>query len=502
MKRILVDVTVNETRLAIIENEELVELYIERRNSQRSVGNIYKGRVTNVLPGMQAAFVDIGQEKNGFLYVGDAIPEKEKKAKFYDEGDVSITDIIKRGQEIIVQVTKEPIGSKGARLTRHITLPGRYLVLMPTTDYLGVSRKINSQSERERLRKEVEEIRPRNMGVIVRTVAENKSAYNFREDINFLLGLWHKIQDGQNLISSPSRIHRDFDLVARVTRDIFDKEFHEFIINDEEVYNSTLELVHLLSPHLKERVSLYTDSLELFERYGLLAQIERAISRKVWLSGGGYIVIDYTEALTVIDVNTGKYVGTSDLEDTIFRTNMEAVGEIAKQLRLRNIGGIIIIDFIDMTQKQYIDKVLQSLEEALQKDRTKTKILGMTSLGLVELTRKKVRQGLETIMKKKCDCCHGDGRVLRVDIILYEMEKEIKRISGHTNAEAIIFQVHPDIHQEILDSKIIIKELEDIYNIRVWILPARGLAYQDLLIKKMGKLDIIKETMQEISWKS
>lgn len=498
MNQIIVDVSINETRLALLESEELVEFYLERKNNKRIVGNIYKGRVTNVLPGMQAAFVDIGMEKNSFLYVKDAIPQEYQ----YDDSEkyknISIKDIVKEGQEIIVQVIKEPIGSKGARVTTHITLPGRYLVLMPCTDYLGVSRRITSEEERERLRKEVEEIKPQNMGIIVRTAAEAKSKEAFSDDIKFLLKLWQKIEKEKKLGFAPRMIYKDFDLVDKIIRDVFSKEIEEFIINDKEEYKNALELVELISPHLKEKVKLYTDDLEIFQYYNIESQIKNGISRRIWLKSGGYLVIDSTEALTVIDVNTGKYVGSIDLEDTVFKTNIEAATEIAKQLRLRDIGGIIIVDLIDMTNDKYVEKVLGVLEEALNKDRTKTKILGITSLGLVEITRKKVRQRLESLLQKKCPYCEGTGRVLNEDVILYRIEKEIKRIHSHTNAEAVIFQVHPEVLNELSNYTFVIKELEEAYSIKIWVLPKREAHYNDLIMKSMGRLEVIEKQAMEI----
>lgn len=499
MNQIIVDVTKNETRLAILESGELVELYIERKNNKRIVGNIYKGRVVNVLPGMQAAFVDIGLEKNSFLYVRDAIPQELHYDNHEDYSNLSIKDLVKEGQEIIVQVIKEPIGSKGARVTTHITLPGRYLVLMPYTDYLGVSRRIIDENERERLRKEVEEIKPQNMGVIVRTAAETKEKEAFNDDIRFLLKLWQRIEKDKKLGFAPRMIYKDFDLIDKITRDVYSKDIDEFIINDQDEYRNTLELVELISPHLKDRIKFYNDELEIFQYYNVEPQIQQGISRKIWLKSGGYIVIDSTEALTVIDVNTGKYVGSINLEDTVYKTNVEAAQEIAKQLRLRDIGGIIIVDFIDMTNEKYIEKVLNILEESLNKDRTKTKILGMTSLGLVEITRKKVRQRLESLMQKKCPCCEGTGRVLNEDVILYKIEKEMRRIHYHTNAEAVIFEVRPEIKEEILRNTFLIKELEDHYQLRIWVVSNKDLHYNDLSVKAMGRLDTIEKLVGEIS---
>lgn len=499
MKEIVVDVGINETRLALLENKELVELYIERKNNKRIVGNIYKGRVVNVLPGMQAAFVDIGLGKNSFLYIKDAIPQEYQYEEFDKFKDISIKDVVKEGQEIIVQVIKEAIGSKGARVTTHITLPGRYLVLMPYTDYLGVSRRITDEEERERLRNEVKVIKPQNMGIIIRTVAEGKDQEVFNEDINFLLRLWVKIGRQEKLGFAPRIIYKDFDLIAKTLRDIFTKDIDKFIINNKKEYKNALELVDLLSPSLKDRIKLYTDELEIFQYYNIDTQFKNNISRKIWLKSGGYIVIDSTEALTVIDVNTGKYVGSIDLENTVFNTNMEAAREIAKQLRLRDIGGIIIVDFIDMTREDYTKEVLQVLEESLKKDLTKTNVFGITSLGLVEITRKKVRQRLESLIQKKCPCCDGTGRILNEAVLLHKIEKEVRRIHNHTNAEAVIFEVHPEVLDKISQEKFIIEELEKQYNIKLWVTENKEAHYSDLNIKAMGRVDVIDKLVKEIS---
>ncbi|SES74620.1 RNAse G [Natronincola peptidivorans] len=499
MNKIVVDVGINETRLALLENQELVEVYIERKNNKRIVGNIYKGRVTNVLPGMQAAFVDIGLEKNCFLYVKDAIPQEYENDRNERYKDVCIKDIVKEGQEIIVQVIKEPIGSKGARVTTHITLPGRYLVLMPQTDYLGISRRITKEEEREKLRDEVKEIKPQNMGVIVRTAAKGKRKEAFNDDIKFLLKLWQRIEKEKKLGFAPRMIYKDFDLVNKTMRDIFSKEIDSFIINNKTEFKNIVELAELISPSLIDRIKLYDDALEIFDYYNIETQIKNSISRKIWLKSGGYIVIDSTEALTVIDVNTGKYVGTINLDDTVFNTNIEAAKEIAKQLRLRDIGGIIIVDFIDMINENFNQEVLEILEKSLDKDRTKTKVLGMTALGLVEITRKKVRQRLESLLQKKCPYCEGTGKILSEEVLLYKIEKEIRRMYHHTNTEAVIFQVPPETLDELLQNKIIIKELEEEYHIKIWILPQENIYYNDLSIKAMGRLDAIEVLAKELS---
>lgn len=496
MNQIIVDANISENRLALVEDRELVELYIERRSNRRIVGNIYKGRVVNVLPGMQAAFVDVGLEKNCFLYVKDALEQDmfNKDESYYK--DICITDVVKRGQEIMVQVIKEPIGSKGARVTTNITLPGRYLVLMPNTTYVGVSRRITSSDERERLREEIEELRPSNMGVIVRTFAEGKSKEDFKEDIKFLLRLWQKIEQERKLGFAPKLIYRDFDLISKTIRDSFSKGIDEFLINDEAEYKNALELVEMLSPSLKSRVHYFNEPIGIFDNYKISPQISRLLNRKIWLKSGGYIVIDTTEALTVIDVNTGKYVGSTDLEDTVLNTNIEAATEIAKQLRLRDIGGIIIIDFIDMAHTEDNQKIILTLEEALSKDKTKSKVLGMTQLGLVEMTRKKVRLELGTLLQKKCQCCDGSGRLTSEYSLLYKFEKEMMRISIHTNSEAVIFEVHPSVMEVFKEEEAAIKEISRKTNLKSFIVANSDLHYNTIQVKAMGNLKSIEKLVE------
>ncbi len=498
MNQIIVDVGINENRLALVEDEELVELYIERRNNKRIVGNIYKGRVVNVLPGMQAAFVDIGLEKNCFLYVKDALGQEFFNKDEDQYNDISIKDVVKQGQEIIVQVIKEPIASKGARVTTNITLPGRYLVLMPHTTYVGVSRKISCSDERSRLKEEIEELKPDNMGVIVRTVAEGKNKDDFKEDIKFLLKLWQKIEKEKKLGFAPRVIYKDFDLINKTIRDTFSKNIDKFIINDPDEYKNVMELVELLSPHLKDRISYFDETTDIFGHYKIESQINKSLNRTIWLKSGGYIVLDNTEALTVIDVNTGKYVGSIDLEDTVLNTNLEAAIEIAKQLRLRDIGGIIIIDFIDMTNEEDDQKVLDALEKALNKDRTKSKVLGMTELGLVEMTRKKVRQRLESLLQKKCPCCDGTGRLLNEYTLLHKFEKEMTRISVHTNSQAVVFEVHPTVLQVFKQEDGVVKEIENKTDLKSFVLSNPFLHYNDIVVKAMGNIQTINKLIDEI----
>jgi ribonuclease G len=449
VNEIIVDIGLGETRVAMLEDKELVEIYIERPYHERLVGNIYRGKVSSVLPGMQAAFVDIGYEKNAFLYIGDAIPQKEfnedEEEVFQDYKEYNIEDIMKPGQEITVQVIKEPIGTKGPRVTTQITLPGRHLVLLPNADYIGISRRIENETEKTKLKKLAEEIQPKGIGLIVRTASEGKSREDFIQDLNFLTRLWEAIKQKEYSGSVPRCLHKDLNLIYRTVRDLFTPETDKFIINDRQQYTKVLELVEMITPSLKVRVEYFNKNYDIFEYYQIESRILKALSRKVWLKCGGYIVVDQTEALTVIDVNTGKYIGNNNLEDTVLKTNIEAAKEIAKQLRLRDIGGIIIIDFIDMHEYEHQQMVLDVLKLSLKKDRTKTTVVGMTGLGLIEMTRKKVRQVLSSIMNIECPHCEGTGKILAPETVARNAEKEIISFINHSTAEAIQIEVHPAV---------------------------------------------------------
>ena len=430
-KKIIIDIHHEQTRVAFLENDDLVELYIEGGENQRVVGNIYRGKVANVLPGMQASFVDIGLEKNAFLYVGDINTDKavfefagsknvvEERLK-----NLSIRDILKEGQELTVQVLKEPIGTKGARVTTNITLPGRYMVLMPTVNYVGVSRRIENENERQRLKGIAEKIKPETMGLIVRTAAIDKNSEDFVPDVDFLIKLWAKIKEREQKGKVPRLLHKDESIIYRTVRDLFTRDIDKLIINDSDEYNKILDWIELLSPSYREKVEYFEPNRNIFEHYAIEGKIEKIIQKKIWLKNGGYIIIDPTEALTVVDVNTGKFVGGTNLEDTVLKTNLEAAEEIARQIRLRDIGGIIVIDFIDMEIPENRQHVIDILKTALKRDRTKTNVLGFTGLGLVEMTRKKVRERLTAFLLKPCPYCNGTGKVYSEAMMLAKVEKD------------------------------------------------------------------------------
>ncbi|MCR4431459.1 MAG: Rne/Rng family ribonuclease [Tepidanaerobacteraceae bacterium] len=491
-REIVVDVNRDQIRLAVLEERELSEIYVEKINNERVVGNIYKGKVANVLPGMQAAFIDIGLGKNAFLYAGDinlnfeaSAPEDEELIEGLKK--VSIKDMLKIGQDVLVQVVKEPIGTKGARVSTNITIPGRYVVLMPTVDYVGISRRIEKDDERNRLKSLAESIRPPHMGVIVRTIAEGIGKDELKADIDFLKKQWEDILQRQKKCASPKLVYKDMNLISRIVRDLFTPEISRFYINSSYEYEKVQEMLSVISPTLKERVVFYRGQEEIFEYFNIESEIDRALQRKVWLQCGGYIVIDRTEALTAIDVNTGKFVGSVNLEDTVLKTNLEAAREIARQLRLRDIGGIIIIDFIDMTSPEHQKMVLSTLAEELKKDRTRAHILGLTQLGLVEITRKKVRQSLDEVLEKTCPYCEGRGRILSEDTVAKKVERELDRVFRERKGEAVLLEVHPTVASVVIGSGgNRLSQMESRYEKYIYIKGNDSLHPEEIRIKAVG----------------
>ncbi|MGI6119169.1 MAG: Rne/Rng family ribonuclease [Desulfosporosinus sp.] len=401
----------DQLRAAVFEQGELMEVFEEEDNSSHLVGNIYRGRVENVLPGMQAAFVDIGLDKNAFLYVGDAVPSRfEEDEKASAPVTVSIENLLKPRQELLVQIIKEPVGTKGARISVNLTLPGRYVVLLPQVNYSGVSRKITDHHERRRLKEIAEQAKPEGMGVIIRTLAAGIDAAEIAEDIAQLVEKWRALQPRIPHVSVPGLVHKDVDLLSWLVRDWIDQDVKKITVDQKEAAQILRKALREIEHPAAKHIRVVTGE-GLFTRYGVDEEIRKNLRPKVWLKSGGYLVIQQTEALSVIDVNTGKYVGQRSLEETVVHTNLEAAQEIARQLRLRNIGGIIIIDFIDMTAKEDQQQVLAALETACARDKTKCQVLGLTQLGLVEMTRKKVGQTLAVRYTVPCPTCDGSGRV-------------------------------------------------------------------------------------------
>ncbi len=466
-----------ETRIALLENDQVVEFHVERKAERGYVGNIYKGRVVRVLPGMQAAFVDIGLERTAFLYVTDVYdhlsefeimlgrteyeetrntphcqPEDEHPLH-YTLPPFRIEDLLYEGQEILLQVAKEPLGSKGARVTSHISLPGRHLVLMPTMNHIGVSRRIEDETERHRLKETIEELRPNGLGFIARTASEGLSSEDLKEEMDFLLKLWDKIQKKASTLPVPSLVYEDLDITLRAVRDLFTGDVKRLIVDSKEAYERILDFVDTFAHHLKPRVEIYDQPMPIFDAYGIEVEMARAIGKKVWLKSGGYIIIEGTEALTAIDVNTGRFVGKRHLEDTILKTNLEAAKEIAYQLRLRNIGGLIIIDFIDMDSPASRDAVFNTLKEAISKDKCKTNILRMSELGLIQMTRKRNRDGLCSLLCEPCFYCDGAGELKSKRTLCYEIFRKIQREASHAGCSTIQVMVHPRIGEMLLNEE-------------------------------------------------
>ena len=464
-----------ETRVALVENGLVAELHIERDEGQELMGNIYRGKVARVLPGMQAAFIDIGLDRSAFLYVSDVYKDFSDIEKLmlesgatdqngkeiddapgaYHQGGhaLHIEELLSEGQNIMVQVAKEPLGRKGARLTSHISLPGRHLVLMPTVDHIGISRRIESREESERLRKIIQEIRPGDMGFIVRTVGEDCSREKFSAEMDFLLKLWENTNEKMRKGTNPSLLYKDLSISLRAVRDLFTREVDRLIIDSEQAYEDIMTFIETFAPKLKYSVELYEGADPIFDGFGIEMEIGRALGNKIWLKSGGYIVIELTEALTSIDVNTGSYVGKRNLEETILKTNLEAVKEIAYQLRFRNIGGIIVIDFIDMEKSQNRQRIFMALKEALSKDRAKTNVLPMSDLGLIEMTRKRTRASLNRLLTENCSYCDGRGTLKSTKTISYEIFRELEREFSAPEDGSIFLMVHPEIEKALREEE-------------------------------------------------
>ena len=491
-REIVVNASFGETRAAMLEDRRLVELFIEREAHRSVVGNIYKGRVENVLPGMQAAFVNIGLERNAFLYVDDALAHLNGSEEVVEAPRPrSIDDVLTVGQEIVVQVVKEPIGTKGARVVTNLTIPGRYLVLMPTVDHIALSRRITDEEERQRLKEVARQIRPPGMGLIVRTLAVGKDADVLARDCRFLLGIWEKIQRKAATSPAPALLYQDYDLVYRLVRDEFTPDVSRFVVDDETVYKTVLELLDSLSPSMKPRVYLYTGKKPIFEFYDIESQLERSLQRKVWLESGGYIVIDHTEALTSIDVNTGRFIGTTNLADTVLKTNLEAAVEIARQVRLRDIGGIIIIDFIDMESDAHRRQVLEALERALEPDKTRSHVLGFTSLGLVEMTRKKVAEDIDARLQRACPYCDGSGRVLSEETVAHKTQRELERRARVSREEAFLVTCNPLVAAQIIGPNgTLLRRLEERTGKAIYVKGAEGMHIEDVEIVAGTKAEL------------
>jgi len=468
-RQIIINANPQEARVALMENARLCEIFIERTREKGIAGSIYKGRIARVLPGMQAAFVDIGLPKAAFLHASECIPggidaclvghdlddneifvsPREPTASPYNGPSRNtepppIAELVKKGQEVLVQIAKEPMGTKGARLTCNISTPGRYLVYLPLSQHTGISRRITDEQERERLRTAVDAVGTAGGGIIIRTAAEGVSKREIQADLRMLRRLWAQITRRRDSLPTPSPLHADLDIVLRTIRDLFTRDVTRILVDNRRDYQRILDFIATAMPRLPARVELYESAEPIFERYGIESQISKALERKVWLKSGGHIVIDHTEALTAIDVNTGRYVGGASQKDTILRTNLEASRAIVHQLRLRNIGGLIIIDFIDMDDAEHRRSVLTEFNAAMQADKAKKMILGISELGLVEMTRKRTRESLGQRLCEPCPTCGGNARLKSVAATAYDLLRRIRR-EAKMNAplQQVTVTLHP-----------------------------------------------------------
>jgi len=489
-QRIIINSTSQEARVALLENDTLVEIHLERAQQRSVAGNIYKGKVARVLPGMQAAFVDIGLEKAGFIHASDLFGGPLPSGLFDDEehdampaddvpeeehpGDVPIVtppssgrgrrersapylpleERLKKNQEILVQVTKEPLGTKGSRLTSHISLPGRHLVYMPTVNHIGVSRRIADSKERKRLRDIVQELRPPEGGFIVRTACEGLTKKEMQDDMKFLLKLWSEVTRKGEPVSAPALLHDDMDVILRIIRDLLTTDVQEVVIDTPQDCERVKEFVAMFLPRLTGRIKLHDRTEPIFDYYNIEAQITKALDRRVYLKSGGHIVIDHTEALTAIDVNTGRFVGKRDQEETMLQTNLEAAKAVVEQLRLRNIGGLIIIDFIDMERAVNRHKVAEAFREALKKDKTRSSMRKISELGLVQMTRKRTRESLQRQLCDPCPYCEGKGHIRSVPTVAWDILRQLRKETYlHPTAQQITVKAHPEVITFLYDEE-------------------------------------------------
>ncbi len=491
-KQILINVHTKEVRIAVLEDGELVEFYVERKGNRGIVGNIYKGRVQKIIPAVQAAFVDIGVSKKAFLYVRDAFAlefEEEdpfEESRGFEDELPSIEEVLSEGQEVIVQVSKEPIGTKGPRVTTNITVPGHYLVLLPTVNRIGISRRITDEKERERLKAIAGKIKPEEYGIILRTAAIKASEEELRRDLDYILRVWKGLVEKAESKPPPVLLYQDLEIVPRTLRDLLTDDVSEVIIDSKTEYERALSFTKAFIPKLSDRIKLYEEDVPLFEKFCVEMAIEKALSRKVYLKNGGYIVIDETEALVSIDVNSGKFKKTKTLEETALKVNLAAAKEIARQLRLRDIGGIIVIDFIDMKEEKNKELLIKTLEEELSKDRAKTKIVSMSDLGLVEMTRKRVKKSLGKTLTMTCPYCEGKGRVKSVETVAFEIEREIiSSIKMGENCKVIKVYANPAVVEKLtVDEKDIIDRIERVFGRKIKVIPVEHYHVEKFMVVK------------------
>ncbi|MEO5618160.1 MAG: Rne/Rng family ribonuclease [Candidatus Eisenbacteria bacterium] len=503
-QQIIINADSYETRIAILEDSELAELLVERVEQRRHVGDIYKGRVNAVLPGMQAAFVDLGLPKTGFLHASDLVESLhglEDLSEVEDTGPAArrtrgahlkIEDHLKKGQEILVQITKESMGTKGPRVTQQVSLPGRYCVLMPGVDHVGVSRRIEDRSERQRIKAIISDLKPQTVGIIARTVGEGKAEADFAADVKHLVKMWQKIDKKTVGARAPALVHRELELTASLIRDLFSDDVEEVVIDDKESFAEIQSYLKAVAPDLRDRVKLHREKEPIFDAYGIEPQIEKTFERKVWLKKGGYICIDHTEALVSIDVNTGRFTGKKNQEETIFRNNMEAAREIPRQLRLRDIGGIIVIDFIDMEIESNKRGVLEELRTELRKDRARTKAFAVSDLGLIEMTRQRERSSLLHYYTEDCPSCGGLGKVPSHETMLVKLERALRRVIAMGGQRRITVKVAPEVALYFVEQEARrFAEMEKRFKLQVDLKDDPGL--------KRGEMKVLTDRKQDIS---
>ncbi|KPK88009.1 hypothetical protein AMJ80_11550 [bacterium SM23_31] len=454
-KDIVLNMTASETRIAILENETLVELYVERPENQRMVGDIYKGKVSKVLPGMMAAFIDIGQQQNAFLHFSDVSSSlisygsdinrfrRGKERPKLNEIDIQL----KEGQDVPVQITKEPLSTKGARVTTEISLPGRFLVLLLNENYIGVSKKIENFREKKRLKRIAHDILPKGFGLIVRTVAQNKDEDALKKDLDNLLNTWKNIQSKSEKNSAPVLLYKDMGMASSIIRDLFTNDIDRVVADNKKLIRSITNYLKDAAPQLIERVEYYNLQKPIFEEFSIEREIKKIVDPKVWLSGGGHIVINQTEAMVTIDVNSGKFIGGDDYEANAAKVNIQAAREIARQLRLRDIGGLIVIDFIDMAEEKNRRRIFYELRNELRRDHAKNAMLPMSEYGLIEMTRQRIRPSLLHTFSDVCQHCGGTGRVLSKESIVSSIESWIQRFKMHRKERRIILQVNKEVEK-------------------------------------------------------
>ncbi len=460
-KEILVNITPQETRVAILENGMVHEIYIERRRSKGLVGNIYKGRVARVLPGMEAAFVEVGLERAAFLHVSDVAQARQNGN---GGGPPHINQVLREGQELLVQVIKDPLGTKGARLTTNITIPSRYLVFMPNSENVGVSSRIESEEERERLRSMLlsQDERAQDSGYIIRTAAEVATTESIISDVMYLNRVWEAVNLNAESIAAGFVVHKDLPLYLRVLRDMVDDDLEKIRVDSRETNSIMKEFAQNYVPEVADLIEHYPGERPIFDLHGVEDEIQKGLERKVHLKSGGHLIIDHTEAMTTIDVNTGAFVGNRNLEETIFKTNLEAAQAIARQLRLRNLGGIVILDFIDMVEDEHKRQVMRALEKALEKDHARTQVCEVSTLGLVEMTRKRTRESLEHVLCTVCPTCEGRGTVKSAETVCYEIFREILREARQFDAKELLVLASQDVVDLLVDEESgSLAELED-----------------------------------------